>query len=135
MEIESKNKKKKIEELINSKLIFKVKDFECFKEMYTIIIRTTKKAINQIYKSEIYKKDIIGKIKFIKKDFLYCNLIILLLILTTYKIICQNFIILEDSIITLKVSNSGEQKIFNSDAKLDPDIVYIDGNEQTQEYL
>ena len=113
MEIESKNKKKKIEELINSKLIFKVKDFEdfeCFKEMLSIIIRTTKKAINQIYKSEIYKKDIIGKIKFIKKDFLYCNLIILLLILTTYKIICQNFIILEDSIITLKVSNSGNKK-------------------------
>ena len=69
MEIESKNKKKKIEELINSKLIFKVKDFECFKEMLSIIIRTTKKAINQIYKSEIYKKDIIGKIKFIIKHF------------------------------------------------------------------
>ena len=55
-------------------------------------------------------------------------LLISLLISTFYEFNCQNIIISKDSLITLRVSKSGEQKIFNSGTF--PDAIFIDNNQQ-----
>ena len=78
--------------------------------------------MKKISKNEIFQKGIIYKIKFNKKELLFNYLIILLLILIIFLAKCQ------DSIITLKVSETGLQKIFNSGTK--PDEVLIDNISQ-----
>ena len=55
-------------------------------------------------------------------------LLISLLISTFYEFNCQNIIISKDSLITLRVSKSGEQKIFNSGTF--PNATFIDNNQQ-----
>ena len=58
-------------------------------------------------------------------------LLISLLISTFYEFNCQNIIISKDSLITLRVSKSGEQKIFNSGTFPEfPDAIFIDNNQQ-----
>ena len=54
----------------------------------------------------------------------FCKLLIFLLYSILIKI-CSNLILYKDSSITLKVSQSGEQKIFNGDTT--PDEIWIDG--------
>ena len=88
------------------------KDFEFLTQIKS---RTNKKSfINSIYKANINikikrkKKSLI-----VKEEFIFFKLIIVLLISNIFKFNCLNKITLKDSIITLKVSQNGEQKIFN----------------------
>ena len=129
MKIASKFKKNKKEELNNSKLKSEIKNFKFIEEIYKIIRQTIKKAINKISTNKIYQKESIEKIKLIKKDLLYFDLIIFLLISTIFRVICQNSIIYKNSIITLKVSHNGYQKIFNTGTR--PSEVLIDNKNQT----
>ena len=56
------------------------------------------------------------------EDLLICDIIILLLISTIFIINCEN------STVTLRVSQSGQQKIFNSGTN--PNQVFLDDNIQ-----
>jgi len=98
------------------------------------------KDINQINKTPI-KKSIninisnnkINKIK--NKDNVLVinnrgfNLIILFLILSVFQFNCRKFFLYKDSVISLKVSKNGEQKIFNSGTR--PDEIWIDNSKIT----
>ena len=55
----------------------------------------------------------------------FCKLLIFLFIYSILIKICSNLILYKDSSITLKVSQSGEQKIFNGGTT--PDEIWIDG--------
>ena len=113
----SKNRKKKKEELIKSRLTFKKNNFK-FEETNQIITKTIIKIINQISENKIYKKEKIEKVIFIRKCLLFCDLIILLLISTIFKTNCKN------STITLKVSQNGAQKLCYSGTQ--PNEIWID---------
>ena len=117
MEIESKNKKKKKEELIKSCLILKKQIFELIEKIYIIIRITIKRYLNKNSKKDKYQEEKIRKIEFVKKDLLFCDTLILLLISASFSGVCPNLIIHGNSIITLKVSQNGEQKIFNGREK------------------
>ena len=108
------NNKRKIKELVNSRNIKK-----------PII-----KSINKISKNEIFKLKLIEKTKFNKKELLFFEFITLLLISIIFRINCQYSLIYKDSIITLKVSKIGQQKIFNNDEI--PDKIYKDEHEIPQ---
>ena len=108
------NNKRKIKELANSRNIKK-----------PII-----KSINKISKNEIFKLKLIEKTKFNKKELLFFEFITLLLISIIFRINCQYSLIYKDSIITLKFSKTGQQKIFNNGEI--PDKIYKDEHEIPQ---
>ena len=128
MEMESKNKKKKKEELIESCLVLKKQIFEFIEKIYIIIRLTIKRYLNKNSKKDIYHEDKIRKIEFVKKDFLFCGLLILLLISASFSGVYPNLIIHENSTITLKVSQNGSHKIFNARGK--PSKILIDNINQ-----
>ena len=128
MEIESKNKKKKKEELIKSCLILKKQIFELIEKIYIIIRLTIKSYLNKNSKKDKYQEEKIRKIEFVKKDLLFCDTLILLMISASFFGVSLNLIINGDSIITLKVSQNGDQKIFNGIEK--PAEILIDNSSQ-----
>ena len=98
------------------------------------------KDINQVNKTPIKKSlninisnNKINKIK--NKDNVLVinnrgfNLIILFLILSVFQFNCRKFFLYKDSVISLKVSKNGEQKIFNSGTR--PDEIWIDNSKIT----
>ena len=129
MKVEPKNKKKKKEQIINSRLVLKIKNFEYIREIYIILNKKIKNVINKIYKDKIYQKERLKKFKFIKKDLLFYDLIILFLFSIDFLNVCQNLLIYKYSIITLKVSQNGNQKIFFYGTK--PTEIYIDDINQS----
>ena len=128
MKMESKNKKKKKEELIKSCLILKKQIFELIEKIYIIIRITIKRYLNKKSKKDKYQEDKIRKIEFVKKDLLFCDTLILLMISASFFGVSLNLIINGDSIITLKVSQNGDQKIFNGIEK--PTEILIDNSSQ-----
>ena len=128
MKIASKNKKEKKEELINSRITLKNTDFKFIEEINEIIRMTIKKVMNKIFKNELYQNERIKKVIIFKKELLFYNLIIILLASTIFIANFQNSIIYRYSFITLKVSQNGEQKIFNSGTS--PNQVLIDDIQQ-----
>ena len=124
MKKQSKNRRKKKEELINSILTLNIDNLKLNEEVFHILIRTIEKVINKFSIKEIYQKKS-SKNKFI----LYWYLIILIIISTIFKVISQNSIINGNSIITLKVSQNGNQKIFNRGTY--PDEVWINDYKMT----
>ena len=98
-------------------------------------------------KNEINKPSIISKIKNIinpnnkhnqienkkiirynKREFIFYTLINLLLLPNIFKLTCQNIILSEDSIVNLKISGNGQQKIFNRGTN--PNEIWIDNIKQ-----
>ena len=111
MKVESKNNTKKIEGLfINQSIIFKNKNFEFFEEIYKTVILIIIKALNKITLNEVCQKKRKEKIRFINKQILFYYLLIISLITT---INFKHSIIYKDSIVTLRVYNGQQQKIFN----------------------
>ena len=126
MKVESKNNTKKIEGLfINQSIIFKNKNFEFFEEIYKTVILIIIKALNKITPNEVCQKKRKEKIRFINKQILFYYLLIISLITT---INFKHSIIYKDSIVTLRVYNGQQQKIFNSGTK--PNEVWIDNIKQ-----
>ena len=126
MKVESKNNTKKIEGLfINQSIIFKNKNFEFFEEIYKTVILIIIKALNKITPNEVCQKKGKEKIRFINKQILFYYLLIISLITT---INFKHSIIYKDSIVTLRVYNGQQQKIFNSGTK--PNEVWIDNIKQ-----
>ena len=119
MELKSKIQKKKEIDIINSRLVSKNK--ACELSLLNIINNINSKD----KKSHLENKE---RNSFTKKNIIIYYLIILLLTQMIFSTNCQNRIISNDSIITLKVSQSGEQKIFNSGTE--PDKILIDYKEQ-----
>ena len=126
-------KHKNIQErdIIYSRLCSNDKDFKFLKRIKNI---TNKKLfVNIIYKNisntKINQKQNKEKSLFIKIEFIFYKLIISLLILNVFKLNCLNSIISKDSTITLKISQSLKQKIFNQGTK--PDEILIDGLSQS----
>jgi len=77
--------------------------------------------INKVNKSPIIKPININIIN--NRGF---NLIIIFMILSVFQLNCRNFFLSKDSIITLRVSGSGEHKIFNNGTK--PNEILIDNS-------
>ena len=116
-----RNKQKR--DIICSKLYSNNKDFKFLNELEN---KTHKKSnVNSLYKTILnFKMKNKEKSFFIMKKFIYYYLIFLLLISTVLQMNCLKNIILKDSIITLKVSQNGTQKIFNRGTI--PDEILID---------
>ena len=134
MEIEFKNiNKSKKNNFINSKQISHRIDFIFFLEKKYYINKTSITHKNTKNIISINKNIQKGRrnIKFIKKEFILYKIIILLLIINIFKLNFQRIIVAKDSIITLKVSGNGEQKILNSDTS--PDEIWIDNAKQNNE--
>ena len=92
----------------------------------TLIMNEISKKINT------KQKYVNGKIKLIKKESKFYPITILatlLLIQAIFSTNYQNTIIAKDSSITLRVSRSGEQKIFNAGTR--PNKIWIDNMLQT----
>ena len=115
-------------DIICSKLYSNNKDFKFLNELEN---KTHKKSnVNSLYKTILnFKMKNKEKYFFIMTKFIHYNLMFLLLISTVLKMNCLIRIILKDSNITLKVSQSGTQKIFNN--KTIPDEILIDGKSQS----
>ena len=109
---------KKKDESMNLKLAFKKNNFKYIEVIYKSVKITNIRALNKIFKNEIYQKERINKVKFINNKLLFYYLILLILISNIFRTNCQN------SIVTLKVSQSGQQNIFHSGTR--PNQVFID---------
>ena len=128
------NNKKTKDYFINSGLIsndihFEFRTVEKNETKGTSIINKTNKNIDLKNKSS--QKEYKRKIKFINSKFKFYQieiLIILLLIQSIFNSNCKNIIISKDSIITLKVSKTGIQKIFNIGTS--PSEIWIDSIRQ-----
>jgi len=107
---------------INQEFIHEEKD----KINRTLIINKINKNSKSINKSNKIenKKDF----KSIQKNSKYYTILILLIISNFPKLKCQNIITLNESIVTLKVSGNGQQKIFNRGTN--PNKISIDGSER-----
>ena len=131
MEIELKNiNKSKKDNFIFSRQISHRIDFKFISEKKYYINKasiTNKniKNINSINKNNQKRK---RNIKYVKSEFIFYKIIIMLLIINIFKLNFQRIIVAKDSIITLKVSGNGEQKILNSGTS--PDEIWIDNAKQ-----
>ena len=131
MEIKLKNiNKSKKDNFIFSRQISHRIDFKFISEKKYYINKasiTNKniKNINSINKKNQKRK---RNIKYVKSEFIFYKIIIMLLIINIFKLNFQRIIVAKDSIITLKVSGNGEQKILNSGTS--PDEIWIDNMSQ-----
>ena len=125
MKGQKENKKVK---LIYSSLHFKNKNFKFLSEKQKIKEKANIKLLNKISNNRLDKEENKERIIFIKGESVFNDLIILLLISIIFKLTYQNSIEYKDSIITLKVSHNGEQKIFYGGTN--PNEVWIDDNKQ-----
>ena len=69
------------------------------------------------------------KIIYIKREYIFFQIIILQLIQTIFKSYCKNVILSKDSMVTLKVSHSGTHKIFTAGTA--PNKIYINDIQQS----
>ena len=99
------------------------------KNLRNILMRIIK-SINRFSKAEIHKRERIHKIIYYNKELLFCDFIILLLTSIAFRINCHYSSIYKYSLITLKVSKNGQQKIFNTN--IFPNEIFIDNISQPQ---
>ena len=133
MKISLNNKiKEKKDDYINSLLTLTNKEMKFIngeeneKNKISIINIIYKNVKSNNKKNQLKNRE---KILLIKREFIFYNLIILFFVQNIIKIYCQNTIISKDSIITLRVSQNGIQKIFNNGTK--PDEIWIDDEQQS----
>ena len=69
------------------------------------------------------------KIIYIKREYIFFQIIIIVLIQTIFKSYCKNVILSKDSMVTLKVSKIGTQKIFTAGTA--PNKIYINDMQQS----
>ena len=122
MEPKSNVQKKKTIDIISSRLTSKNKACEL------LLIHIINNMNQKDKKKHLVDK---GRNSFTKKNIIMYCLIILLLTQMIFLTNCQNIIISNDSIITLKVSQNGKQKIFNGGTE--PDEIWID--KEQKKYL
>jgi len=121
MENHQKNKKG---ELIKSSFELKRENLKFLSEIYKIETKTSLKISNKISTNGFNNEENKETIKLTKRKSVLYYLIILLLKTIFFKLTHQNSIMYKDSIITLKVSQSGMQNIFNGGTR--PDEILID---------
>ena len=118
--------KKKKSKLINSNLELKSRNFKFISQIYKIVIKTNK-IKNKISNNEKNKNTNKEKSKSFHRILDFYDIIILLLISTILCLSYQNSIIYCESVVTLKVSEDGDQKIFgDGEFFTKPDEVWID---------
>lgn len=116
------SRKRKIDKLINSSLTFKKANFNFISLIHKIIIKANLKVPNKRIKDK--NKENIKS--FYKKLYFY-DLITFLFISTIFNLSYQNSEIYGYSYITLKVSRTGQQNIFNNGIYFTkPNEVWID---------
>ena len=119
-----KNRRKKKEESIYSGLIYNIENFKFIEVIFKILNLTFKKVVIKIPNNEVNQKANIEKDKLITKKLQHCcYLIILIFISTIFKVINQDSIINGNSVITLKVSQNGHQKIINDETYLNKVLI------------
>ena len=111
--------KEKNYDFINTRLISQNRRFKSIKDEKDEINRTT--IINKTFNQNNQNNK--NNIRYIKIFTMY-KIISLLLISNLFKLHCQIEIISNDSIVTLKVSGNGKQKIFNSGTE--PNEIFMD---------
>ena len=111
--------KEKNYDFINTRLISQNRRFKSIKDEKDEINRTT--IINKTFNQNNQNNK--NNIRYIKIFTMY-KIISLLLISNLFKLYCQIEIISNDSLVTLKVSGNGEQKIFNSGTE--PNEIFMD---------
>ena len=116
MKKQTNNKNKKISELTKLTLAIENKIY-CFfiEEKFKIKNKTIFKILGKNNSIKIKEKVKVKKLKYIQKDSIINGIIILLLISIIFRLSCLNSIIYKYSMVTLKVSQSGIQKIFSDD--------------------
>ena len=124
------NKKKK-DDFINSNLSFQNINLKFINQQKdkinkVSVVNKKSKNINLFYvnKQKYNQKNL----RFIKREFAISKIIRLLLIQIFFELYSGNIILSNDSIVTLKVSGNGEQKIFNSGTN--PNEIWIDNTKQ-----
>ena len=107
-----KNQQKKKKDVFNSCLELKNKNSKSISEIRKIKRKANLKITNKISNKELKKEKNKEIIKFTKRESLFNNLIIFLIISIIFKLSFQYLTKYQDSIITLKVSESGNKKYF-----------------------
>ena len=125
MIIQTNNKNKEISELTKPKITKKYLIFYIFNEETHKINRNANlKSTSKNISLKIKEKINVKKFKNIRNDSIFNNLTILLLISIIFELNCLKSIIYKYSLLTLKVSQNGLQKIFN-DGTI-PNEIWID---------
>ena len=124
--------KKKKGEFIDSSLELKNKNFKLFSEINEIKRKTNIKITYKILNNELTKEESKKSIIFTKRESIFDDLIIFLLISIIFKLSFQNSITYQDSIITLKVSGNGDQNVINDGRK--PNEIWIDERQKSVAY-
>ena len=134
MKKQTNNKNKKISELTKLTLAIENKIY-CFfiEEKFKIKNKTIFNILGKNNSIKIKEKVKIKKLKYIQKDSIINGIIILLLISIIFRLSCLNSIIYKYSMVTLKVSQSGIQKIFSDDNNQfsKPNEIWIDNITQS----
>ena len=108
------------------------------KYYYEDIIENKKEINRELIKNKINNINSINKkinntnmkkIIYIKREYIFFQIIIFQLIQTILKSYCQNVILSKDSMVTLKVSKIGTQKIFTAGTA--PNKIYINDMQQS----